>query len=140
MAYLTKDCLLCIARQIDDLDTLVAFSQASRQCCKIISRIIAFNESKIETDYYQITVMNGSPDIFLKCYLPEISDPSCHKHIYHGPEIIEITTSGISNLGTAIFTNGFIIRHWSMNKVIKDELKAHPLLTEYIKNNENANE
>lgn len=113
---LTKDCLLCVAREINDLPTLLSFSNVSKMCRQIVNQMIAFKESKwITTDYYQTSIHNSekSDGLSLQCFLPEISDPKCHENVYHGIEIIEVTTSSLT--GKKI---NYITRTWYMNNVI----------------------
>lgn len=109
---LSKDCLTCVAREIDNLPTLLSFSNVSKMCQLIVNQMIAFKESKwITTDYYQTSIHN-SEKFELHCFLPEISDPRCRENIYHGTEIIEVTTSSVT--GKKI---NYITRDWYMNTV-----------------------
>lgn len=102
---MNKDCLSLIARQIDDLQTLVSFSIANKKCQEIVNQMISRGESKwITTEYYE-TVTHEN-DIWVYCYIPEISDRTCLQRVFHGIEIIRVIQCD---------TISYITRNWFMN-------------------------
>lgn len=132
---LSKDCITLVAREINDLNTFITLSRANKQCQQIINQIIAFGESKyITTDYY-VTIFYDeyyyTNDTYFNwcCFLPEISDQTCHGCILNGLEIIKIPVCEYTD------TYYYVTRNWCMDKVDPLSIKFYPSLDTWPKNN-----